>query len=150
MPWVSEINGNKPIQNLIPLLYEIVYEMGFPWVSAGKESACNAGDLGSITGLGRPPGQGKGYPLQYSGLENSIDCIVHGVTKSQTQLRDYHFHFLSSGMLTNLVSPGTFHKPAKQQRASWQIIITFLQMDNGSLQKKKKNFGSFFLNNSEL
>ena len=62
--------------------------MGFPCVSAGKESACNAGDLGSIPGLGRSPGEGKGYPLQYTGLENSMDCIVHGVTKSQTQLSD--------------------------------------------------------------
>ena len=52
--------------------------------SVGKESAYNAGDLGSVPGLGRSPGEGKGYPLQYSGLENSMDCIVHGVTKSQT------------------------------------------------------------------
>ena len=58
--------------------------MGFPDSSIGKESACNAGDLGSILGLGRPAGEGKGYPLQYSGLENSMDSIVHGVTKSQT------------------------------------------------------------------
>ena len=57
---------------------------GFPGSSAGKESACNAGDPGLIPGLGRPPGEGKGYPLQYSGLENSMDCIAHGVTKSQT------------------------------------------------------------------
>ena len=57
---------------------------GFPGGSAGKESACNVGDLDSIPGLGRSPGEGKGYPLQYSGLENSMDCIVHGVTKSQT------------------------------------------------------------------
>ena len=49
---------------------------------AGKESACNAEDLGSIPGLGRSPGEGKGYPLPYSGLENSIDCIVYGVTES--------------------------------------------------------------------
>ena len=56
----------------------------FPDSSVGKESACNAGVLGSIPGLGRSPGEGKGYPLQYSGLENSIDCIVHGVAKSQT------------------------------------------------------------------
>ena len=61
--------------------------------SAGKESACNEDDLGLIPGLGRSPGEGKGYPLQYSGLENSMDCIVHGVTKSQTQLSDFHFHF---------------------------------------------------------
>ena len=61
---------------------------------AGKESACNAGDLGSMSGLGRSPGEGKGCPLQYSGLENSMDWIVHGVTKSQTQLSDFDFHFL--------------------------------------------------------
>ena len=56
--------------------------MGFPGGSDGKESAHNAGDLGLIPGLGRPPGEGKGYPLQYSGLENSMDCVVHGVTES--------------------------------------------------------------------
>ena len=65
--------------------------MGFPCGSAGKESACNAGDLGSMPGLGRCPGEGKGYPLQYTGLENSMDCIVYGVTKSWTQLSDFHF-----------------------------------------------------------
>ena len=58
--------------------------LGFPGGSAGKESACNEGDLGSIPGSGRCPGEGKGYPLQYSGLENSMDCIVHGVAKSRT------------------------------------------------------------------
>ena len=58
--------------------------LGFPGGSAGKESTCNARDLGSIPGLGRSPGEGKGYPPQHSGLENSKDCVVHGVTKSQT------------------------------------------------------------------
>ena len=62
----------------------------FPCGSAGKESARNEGDLGSIPGLGRSSGEGKGYPLQYSGLEKSMDCIIHGVTKSQTQLSDFH------------------------------------------------------------
>ena len=52
--------------------------LGFCCGSAGKEFACNAGDLGSIPGLGRSPGEEEGYPLQYSGLENSMDCIVHG------------------------------------------------------------------------
>ena len=56
--------------------------LGFLYGSAGKESAHKVGDLGSIPGLGRSPGEGKGYPLQYCGLEKSIDCIVHGVTKS--------------------------------------------------------------------
>ena len=59
--------------------------------SAGKESTCGAGDLGLIPGLGRSPGEGKGHSLQYSGLENSTDCIVRGVAKSRTQLRDVHF-----------------------------------------------------------
>ena len=67
--------------------------VGVPSGSAGKESACNAGDLGSIPGLGRSPGEGKGYPLQYSGLESSMDCIAHGVTKSRTRLSGFHFHF---------------------------------------------------------
>ena len=58
--------------------------MGFPCGSAGKESACNVGDLGSIPGLGRSLGYRKGYPLQYSGLENSLDSVVLGVAKSQT------------------------------------------------------------------
>ena len=63
----------------------LLYTLQYSWaslVSAGKESACNAGDLGSIPGLGRSPGEGKGYPLQYSGLENSMDCIVHELPES--------------------------------------------------------------------
>ena len=56
-----------------------------------KESACSARDLGLITGSGRSPGERNGYPLQYSGLKNFMDCIVHGVTKSRTQLSDFHF-----------------------------------------------------------
>ena len=55
--------------------------LGFPRGSDGKESACNAGDLGSISGLGKSPGEGNSYPLQYSGLDNSVDCIVHAVAK---------------------------------------------------------------------
>ena len=71
--------------------------LGFPCGSAGKESACNAGDLGLIPGLGRSPGEGKGYPLQYSGLENSIGSIVHGVAKSQTLLNNFHFTLVVEG-----------------------------------------------------
>ena len=62
---------------------------GFPDSSAGKESACNAGDPGSIPGSGRSPGEVKGYPRQYSGLENSMDYIVYGVEKSWTRLSDF-------------------------------------------------------------
>ena len=57
---------------------------GFPGGSDGKESACSVGDLGSISGLGRSPGEGKGYPLQYSGLENSMDCMSMGAARSPT------------------------------------------------------------------
>ena len=78
------------------LIYEFLFPIkwGFPCGSAGKESACNAGDLGLIPGLGRSPGEGKDYPLQYSGLGNSMDYILHGVAKSQTWLGDFHFIFL--------------------------------------------------------
>ena len=61
--------------------------MGFPGSSDGKESACNVGDVGSIPESERSPGKGNGYPLQYSSLENSVDCMdckIHGIAKSQT------------------------------------------------------------------
>ena len=60
---------------------------GFPCGSAGKELACNAGDLGLIPGLGRSPGEGKSYSLQYSGLENFMDCIIHGDMTEQLSLQ---------------------------------------------------------------
>ena len=60
--------------------------------SDSKESTCNSGDLGSIPGLGRSPGEMQGYPLQYSGLENSMDGMVHGVAKIWTRLRGFRFH----------------------------------------------------------
>ena len=69
--------------------------MGFPDGSDDKESACNAGDLGLIPGLGRSHSEENSYPLQYSDLENSMDsrgwqAMVHGVAKSWTQLSDFH------------------------------------------------------------
>ena len=67
--------------------------LGFLCGTAGKESAYNVGDLGLIPGLGRSPGEGNGYPLQYSGPENSMDYIVHGVEKSWTRMSNFHFHF---------------------------------------------------------
>ena len=84
--------------------------LGFPGGSAGKEYACNAGDLDSFPGLGGSLGEGKGYPLQHSGLENSRDCLSHGVAKSPTRLSNFPFfhplytlwidhHFMSSSHL---------------------------------------------------
>ena len=69
-----------------------------------RESACNAGDLGSIPGLGRSPLEGKGYPCQYSGLGNSMECIVHGVAKTGTQLGDFHLS-LGKKDITHVSSP---------------------------------------------
>ena len=82
--------------------------LGFPGGSVGKESACNAGDLGSIPGLGRSPGEGKEYPLQYSHLENSMYCIDRGITKSQSQLSDFH-------LLTYLDSMKDLSSPTKDR-----------------------------------
>ena len=67
---------------LAPDFYSSSGSLSFPYGSAGKESSCNVGNLSSTPGLGRSPGEGKGYPLQYSSLENSMECKVHGVTKS--------------------------------------------------------------------
>ena len=67
--------------------------LGFPGGSACKESTCSVEDLSLIPGFWRSPGEGKGYPLQYPGLKNSLDCIVHGVAKSRTRLSDFHFTF---------------------------------------------------------
>ena len=75
--------------------------LGFLCDSAGKESACNVGNLGLIPGLGRRHGEGKGYPLPFSDLENSMDYAVHGVAKSRTQLSDFHFTSLLYMVLQN-------------------------------------------------
>ena len=79
------------------------------YISDGKESACNAGKLGLIPGLERSPGEGNGYALQYTGLENSMDrrawqAIVHGVAKSWTRLGDFHFIFFFFLMGTEVQS----------------------------------------------
>ena len=71
--------------------------LGFPCGSAGKKSTRNVEDLGSIPGLGRSPGEGKGNPFQHSGLENSVDT-VHGIAKSRTGLSDFHFQHVISGL----------------------------------------------------
>ena len=75
----------------LPIWVIILYNLGFPCGSAGKESTCNVGDLDLIPGLERFPGEGKSHPLQYPGLKKSMECIVHRVAKSQTQLSDFHF-----------------------------------------------------------
>ena len=90
--WCLQFRVRATVRNSLIKLVALL-TVGFSCGSAGKESPCNAGYLGSIPALGRSPGEGKGYPLQYSGLENSMDYTVHGVAKSQTRLSDFHFHF---------------------------------------------------------
>ena len=98
--------------------------------SVGKESACSVGDPGSILGLGRSPGEGVGYPLQYSGLENSMNCRVSGATKSQTRLSNCHFlfHFLYLGATRE--APKTFAPGFK-----WNHLenIEFQQSEDSAL-----------------
>ena len=114
--WVRTESIETDLKQPSPAFLElrsVSWETAFPWTgsremalrwfkhipssftggSAGKESACSAGDLGLIPGLGGPPGEGKGSPLQCAGLENSMECTVHGVAKSWTGLSNFHLHF---------------------------------------------------------
>ena len=87
------------LENSMDCMVHGVPKGGFPHSSVGKESACNEGDLSSIPGLGRSPGEEKGYPFQYSSLENFLDCIVHRVAKTWARLKDFHFtHFCPHGL----------------------------------------------------
>ena len=79
--------GGQALGNPYKSFYKFWSQRGFPGGSASKESACNVGDLGSIPGLGKFSGEGKNYPLQYSGLENFMHCIVHGVAELDTTER---------------------------------------------------------------
>ena len=102
-PWFDSWVGKIPWRR-VKLPTPVVLDL--PCGLAGKESTCNLGNLGSIPGLERHPGKGNSYPLQCSGLENSMDCTVHEVTKSQTQLSTFHFqkgylHFCVACKLVN-------------------------------------------------
>ena len=90
--------------------YPLQYSWAFLVAQLVKNLPCNAGDLGSIPGLGRSPGGKKGYPLQYSCLENSMNCIVHGVAKSRTRLSNFHllhFTLILSAILSRTI-PSSF------------------------------------------
>ena len=89
--------------------------VGFPESSTGKESAGNAGDLSSIPGLGGSPGEENGCSLQYSGVENSLDCIVHKVAKSQTRLSDFHIMTSHPSLLSKSFG----------NRNSYQFLLTY-------------------------
>ena len=98
MPWsVRDVNWKCCTWNDIESIF-LILTIPKTGSSAGKESACSAGNLGLIPGMGRSPAEGSDYPFQYSCLENSMDSgawqvTVHGVTNSQTWLSDFHSHF---------------------------------------------------------
>ena len=107
------------------------------------ESACNAGDLGSIPGLGRSHGEEKGYLLQYSGVENSMDCIVHEVAKSQTRLSNFHFHsnFYIYGLLiplSNNTREDSTHGHHQMVNTEIRLTIFFAAKDGEALHSQQK------------
>ena len=131
-PWIKTLTINHVQTPMFKLLHgsyilfnwaQASHSACFPCSSAGKESACNssAGDLGSIPGLGRSPGEGKGYPLQHSGLENSMDYVIHGVAKESdtTEHLTFTFRFRALCQLSSCTSQYIFyqasHSPNFQQ-----------------------------------
>ena len=117
------------------LMVKVMKKMGPPWWLSSKESTCNAGDPGPIPGLGRSPGEGKGYPLQYSGLENSMDrrawqAIVHRVTKSQTLLKK-----LSMQWKRSMIGREMFWRGASQQlrweQSIWNLVLFMYWVKKG-------------------
>ena len=107
--------------------------LGFPCGSAGKESACSVGDLGSIRGLGRSPGEGNGYPLQHSGLGISMDCVVLGVTKTWTQLSDFYSHFHEDAW-------GPFKLTCTQNKITF--VISLMGLQNVTKERRHENRAS--------
>ena len=99
---------------------------GFTCGSVGKEPTCNVGDLGLIPGLGRSLGEGKGCPFQCCGLENSMDCIVHGVAKSQTRLGDFHLYIYiwkeSCSNLNHVIFSPTFAVSMKFNNSPSKLV----------------------------
>ena len=119
--------------------------LGFPCGSTGKESACNARDLGSIPGLVRSPGEGKDYLLQCSGLENSMDCIVHRFAKSQTRLSDFHFfpsHPSGVPMLTSWATSTQEFFVLRLTCITSYKLISFLVLPLSPIKKKLKSYFS--------
>ena len=109
-------------------LFIYLFMPRIPCGSAGKESSCNAGGLGSISELGRSPGEGKDCPLQYSDLENSTGCIVHGVAKSRTRLSDFYFPGRVAGIyylrfITTLELAWTcFEGPSRRATSCFTVV----------------------------
>ena len=90
--WTTVHGGHKELDTT----ERLHFHFGIYGSSDSKEPACIAGDLNLILGLRKSPGEGKSYPLQYSGLENSMDCIIHSVVNSRIQLSDFHINYLDT------------------------------------------------------
>ena len=108
-----------------------VFLMVFPGGSGGIESTCNVGDLGLIPGLGRSPGEGKGYQVQYSGLENFMDSMAHGVAKSWTRLKNFDFAFLM--VVLNVLIHWAEHTCFKRlclQFSSWILKLVDIPLES--------------------
>ena len=97
------------------------FQKYYPTTQVAKESACKLGDLGSVPGLGRSPGEGKGYPLQHTGLENSMGSIVHGGAKSQGRLSGFQFHtsYFSAEKISQVVLVEPAHQCRGRKRCGW-------------------------------
>ena len=121
--WVQSLVWENPLEKGLTTHSSI---LGFPGGSAGKEASCSVGVLGSIPGLGRSPGGGKGYPLQYSGLKNSMGDIVRALPKSQILLSQFHFHFTFLPKWERIVGFPVFIVPmimAHQMAMAWSRLF---------------------------
>ena len=126
--WVGDATEpSHPLVSLSPSAFSLssipispVF-LGFPCSSAGKESSWNAGDLGSIPGLGRCPGEGKGYSLQYSGLENSMNYTVQGVQRVGHDWVTFCFRHLKTYIHSNIQSRNWAGQPS--QIDTWTVIL---------------------------
>ena len=139
----EEINdlGILPFCSILAKLFPFS-PRGFPGGSDGKESTRNVGNLGLIPGLRKSPGERKGYPLQYPGLESFMDCTVHGLAKSQTWLSNFHFlfsfHFfyVTGGNLFRTKYTLHFITPnipsitgLRKSHKVWQVMDSITQLD---------------------
>ena len=140
--WFAIFLLNKFLRLICAGVFYLIFSwstvMGFPGDSDGKESTCNAGDPGSIPGSERSAGEGNGCPLQNSGLENSMDCVVRGVAKSRTRLSSFHFHF-SEGQIAR-VSAFPETGDSLQEGLLTDPWI-WLQWTSRTTTKKKRNWG---------
>ena len=121
--------------NLNNYLSSIWLHNGLPWYSVGKESSCNAGDPGWIPGSGNSPGERTVYPLQYSDLENSTDCIVYGIAKSRRQLSLWlHnneidlYKFVVSDLLKSLLNTENNSKTCTMSQINTLLPVNFRRM----------------------